>query len=154
MREAGTVGPEERVALRLGAIVRRGDEFLVCVQPRCDAVRLTTETQFVFSALARDSAAFEVVVRDSDGRDVCLGFDESSAGIRTDHFKPDGVTKRVQTDSSAGPHMFVSTSGEEYFWLCDLRPSFAQRFAHRIANNLSRIGLAEFEWQRRQSSGV
>ena len=151
MREFGTIDPQGRIALGLGSIVRRVDEYLLCIQPRCDAVRLKGDIQFVFSALMNKSGELDIVVREIDGHDVCLACNASSAAIRVDRFASDRTSGRVLAAQSGAHHAFTSVAGEEYIWLCDLQPSFAQRFVHRIANNMSRVGLNEFEWQRRQS---
>ena len=95
MREPGTIGCNESVALGLGSIVRHGKEYLLCVQPLCDAMRLRDDTQFVFSALVNESNVLDVVVREIDGQDVGLAFDPSSAAIRVDEFAPDKTSGRV-----------------------------------------------------------
>jgi hypothetical protein len=150
-RERGSVDPEWRARLDLGSIVRAGDEYLVCIQPTCDALRLTEAAQFIFASLSVNGSEFDVVVKNAEGTDVCLKLDAQASRIRTVSFAPDVETGAILSSGAAHDFKFTSVGDEAFVWICDLRTSFAQRFVHRIANNLSRIGLDEFEWQRRHA---
>ena len=153
VREHATVGTAYRAKLDLGSIIMCGNEYLVCIQPSCDAVRLSGATQFIFAELSKDSKTFDVVVRDLKGEDVCLKLNAKACKIRTVKFNPEGSTGIVSSSTDEDGRKFTSIACEaqEFTWICDLKISFAQRFVHRIATNLSRIGLDEFEWQRDQS---
>ena len=153
VREQGHVPSGYRATLSLGAIVRRGEEYFVCIQPTCDAVRLKEATQFLFAALSNDATTFDVMVKDAAGEEIGLRLNTQTSGIRTSIFRPDPNSGTVRSGAENGIQTFVSSSKEEFVWICDLRTSLAQRFVHRIASSMSRIGLDEFEWQRRQSSG-
>jgi hypothetical protein len=150
-REQGSVDPGWRAHLDLGSIVRAGDDYLVCIQPTCDASRLTAPAQFIFATLSINDSAFDVVVRDASGEEACLKLNAQASRIRTVSFAPDLDAGAVLSSIAADDFKFTSVDGEVFVWMCDLRTSFAQRFVHRIANNLSRIGLDEFEWQRRHA---
>jgi len=148
-RERATVPPGWRARLDLGSIVRRGEDYFLCIQPACDALRLNEPTQFIFAALHRDEGAFDLVVKDVAGAEVCLRLETKAANIVTATFAPDGDAKVVLSSLAAEDFAFVASSGEIFAWMADLRVSIALRFVHRIANDLARIGLDEFEWQRR-----
>lgn len=154
VREPSTVASEYQARLDLGSIVKLGDKYLVCIQPSCDALRLSGQTQFIFASLSNETrqGSFDVVIRDLGGIDISLKLNHKASKIRTFSFDPDETTKTVSTSIDNGVRKFTSTSGEAFIWICDLRTSFAQRFVHRIASDLSRIGLDEFEWQRLRSS--
>ena len=150
-REQVLVDPDYRAKLSLGSIVREEDEYLVCIQPSCDALRLEKPTQFIFASLSIDPSSFDVIVRNSEGEDIRLKLNAQSSKIRTATFEPDQATGMVLSPVGNPVQTFRSVEDKSFVWMCDLRTSFAQRFVHRIANNLSRIGLDEFEWQRRHS---
>ena len=59
--------------------------------------------------------------------------------MRSAIFSPDPGSGRILSGTDSAIQTFTGTKGEEFVWLCDLRTSLAQRFVHRIANNLSRI---------------
>ena len=153
-RERHIVAPEYSAKLTLGTIVHSNDEYLVCVQPACDAVRLQESTAFVFSRLVIDPNRFDVVVSNPVGTTVCLKLNPRASSVRTIDFAPDAASGTVVSASDSDEQTFVDVSGRRFTWICDLKTSFALRFSHRIANNLSRIGLDEFEWQRRHSPGA
>lgn len=153
-REPGTVSSTYQASLDLGSIVLAQGRYLVCIQPSCDALRLSGETQFIFASLSCDSKwdSFDVVIKNIDDKDVGLKLNPKASKIMTASFCPNSDTGTVSSSIRGGVRKFMSTSGEEFTWICDLRTSFAQRFVHRIASDLSRIGLDEFEWQRSRSS--
>ncbi len=148
-REHATVRADFRAKLDLGAVVRSGQCYLLCIQPRCDAVRLDDPTRFVFAHLTKSDSPFDLIVQDGDS-DVALKLEESVAGLRYYTFDPDPDTRTVL---AATNRRFTDAEGRSFTWLCDLRDPIAQRFVQRIASTLSRIGLDEFEWQRRHAKG-
>jgi hypothetical protein len=150
-RERTTVPPEWVARLDLGSVVKKGDEYFLCIQPACDTLRLTEPTQFIFSALRRDEIAFDLVVRDAGGAEICLRLETKASKISVATFTPDPGTGTVLSKPQAEDYALEAASGEIFAWIADLRASTALRFAHRVANDLARIGIDEFEWQRRFS---
>ena len=153
-RERHRVAPDYRAKLTLGTIVRSEDEYLICIQPVCDAVRLQNPTAFVFSPLVVDTNRFDVVVSDPVGTTVCLKLNARVSAVRTIDFGPDADTRTVVSVPDSDGQAFVGVLGRKLTWICDLKTSFALRLSHRVAENLSRIGLDEFEWQRRHAPGA
>ena len=148
-REQALVSPDYRPKLDLGSVVRSDQRYLLCIQPRCDAVRLNDSTRFVFAHLTKSDSRFDLVVQDGDS-DVALKLEESVAELRHYTFEPDPVTRTVL---AATDRCFTDAKGRSFTWLCDLRGPIAQRFLQRVASSLSRIALDEFEWQRRHAKG-
>lgn len=151
-RDPQTVESDYRATLDFGSVVTSKGSYFVCIQPSCDALRLSKETQFIFAACSEGQESFDVVVKNPEGNDVCLKLNPKACEIRTVSFAPSEGSGTVLTSmDDKRVRKFTSTSKEEFTWICDLRIVFAQRFVHRIASDLSRIGLDEFEWQRRLS---
>ena len=151
VRESATCGIGWVPRLGLGTIVKNGEGYLICIQPLCDAVRLKGPTQFIFAPLTIDPAKFDVVVKSPEGVDTCLRLGAQASLIRTVTFAPDPRLGVIQASKKGDSRVFTGSEAQECVWIADLRTSFAQRMVHRIATNLSRIGLDEFEWQRRHS---
>ena len=128
VKDHNTMVQDERATLTLGSIVRRGEEYLLCIQPVCDSVRLTEETHFVFTFLEKATderpGPLDVVVKEMDGREVCLHFSEKSTAVRTRIFAPDETVRRVVSVAKNPGYVFVDTDGEECTWICELRRSF------------------------------
>ena len=150
-REQALVDSNYHARLDLGSILQAEAGYFLCIQPSCDTLRLEGPTQFIFASLSINDSTFDVVVRNSEGEDICLRLDTKASMIQTFTFDPDESTRTVLSETDKDGQTFKSTSGELFTWVCDLKRFFAQRFVHRIASDLSRIGLDEFEWQRRHS---
>ena len=156
IREPLTVARDYQAQLSLGTVVKRTDtdEYLICIQPLCDALRLSIATPFIFASLSIDDDMFNVVVRDLVGsKDIRLKLDSKASKIQSVEFEPDPEARRVLSSSNSACRAFKSTTQQEFIWICDLRIPIAQRFVHLIASDLSRIGLDEFEWLRRHARG-
>ena len=72
IREQGHVPSGYRATLSLGTIVSVGEEYFVCIQPACEAVRLEGPTKFLFAALFDDVTSFDVMVKDAAGEEIGL----------------------------------------------------------------------------------
>ena len=156
IREPLTVARDYQAQLSLGTVVKRTDtdEYLICIQPLCDALRLSIATPFIFASLSIDDDMFNVVVRDLvSSKDIRLQLDSKASKIQSVEFEPDPEARRVLSSSNSACRAFKSTTQQEFIWICDLRIPIAQRFVHLIASDLSRIGLDEFEWLRRHARG-
>ncbi len=146
-----------RPRLELGTVVATdGDEYYVCLQPVCDSVRLVPETAhpFIFSACEKNDGEFDLVVLNKNGSNVCLRFNEQPFKTRLFNLKPtDGGEIRAKT-VAVNQHIFEATADANALnltWIGDLRTPFAMRLAHRVATELSRVGLDEFEWLRKHA---
>ena len=149
-REKALVPANYRAKLDLGSVVRLDRCYLLCIQPRCDAVRLDGPTRFIFAPLLESDSAFDLIVKDGQADEIFLKLDESAARLRHYTFEPDPDTRTVLTSSGDS---FNDVEGRAFGWVCDLRAPIARRFVQRIAASLSRIALDEFEWQRRHAKG-
>ncbi len=139
--------------LTLGTIVKRnvGEEklYYVCIQQKCDSVRLNAERRFLFLPLAPvEQGKFHFVVSD-EGKFIKLKIEDTSYNLKTVKFKPDQDGKFPISKNQNGTYHFTSVYGEEFLWLSDLKDAHAQRIANNYAAKLARVGLDESEWLRR-----
>lgn len=146
-----------RPRLSQGSIIYLGGNYLVCIQPLCDAVRLTEFKSFLFAQLIKkDSTGFDIVVQDLDGRDILLAVDLRPYQLVSIRFGPSqGTHFSAGTRESDGTFTFQpeDQNGEKARWIADLREAHAMRLIQKIASQLSRVGLDEFEWQRKHAEG-
>lgn len=142
--------------LRLGTIVRHQDQYLVCLQPRCDSVRITQDEPRSFPFLP-----FELATeRDSQYEMVVEPPDLDSALVRLRlRIKPHrlvsftfgaGNTGKVEATHSAetGTWAFSDVSDTKFTWVAELKPEFGQRVAVSLASEIARVGLSESEQLR------
>jgi hypothetical protein len=142
--------------LRLGTIVHetRGSksQYLFCMQPLCDSVRLKAERAFPFLPLKAvlDHTSFDFVVADQGAR-VKLALISRPYEVSMVTFKPRGKHREIVATKRRTGRFFKASgaNASTYRWIADLKPEHAQRVANIFAQKISRVGLTESEWVRR-----
>ena len=148
------LGGTER-QLSMGTVIRRiGEESatLLCVTPRCDSVRLTEETSFLFLPLTDPkSKTPQVVIPISKNKHKRMTISMKPSDWRKLEFKPDCKRQCVlaRCGGADKSFKFKDVSGGEYQWIGELKAEFAQSIAQLIAERMSRIPLNKSEWLRR-----
>ena len=154
-----------------GSIIRRRNAevgrwiYSFCVMPVCDSIRLDRSMQFKKGQLVRfpfwNLNENVLLVNQASRRGITLlppGTNEyllvSAGGKSRDMlwlagFQIDEARGQVVSEKSAdGRFLFASDQDVEIEWVAELKPLHAQRIAHDIGQNLSRVGLIEAEWLR------
>ena len=136
-------------------------DFLLCIQPRCDGVRLKDGREFPFLLTtskgipARPKQCLIVRCRPTSGqppqnikllvypfpyRQVMLTFDPGSSA--SDHIQA------VWEDE-----MWVfKHDGKRYEWIADLKDLLAQKLCDLVSTRQGSVGFQEYEWLRRKSN--
>ncbi len=147
---------KKRRQLTMGTIIRRteseSEEFLICVTPKCDSVRLTEQTSFLFLSLSnpkQGTVQIVVPVEENNFRRMSIFMEPSDWRIMD--FEPDSGQQCVLACSDNFDHIFLFQDAKEqkYQWLGELKPEFAQSIAQIIAGKMSRVPLNQSEWLRR-----
>lgn len=139
--------------LQLGTVVLFQNDFMVCVQPRCDSVRIDLAEARTFPFLpliiaGDDDGRHEYTVAHPDGSGLIrLWLQCKPFAIRTFPFKPD-ESRSVRARDVKGRWNFYATGTRRFQWVADLKPEFAQRVAVDLAAELARVGLTESELVR------
>jgi hypothetical protein len=154
--------------LTLGTVIKglKSDTYWVCIQQRCDSVRIVEQRRFLFLPL-------DVIPPESDApyhfiteRGVRLKLHKKPFQLRTIKFYPetgDNVIKATKAGNSyvftpyytagrkdsSGALEYQSEKDETYEWVFDLKDLHAQRIVTEFVSELSRVGLDEAEWLRR-----
>ncbi len=147
--------PSIQPKLTLGTIIKQvsgsKNGYFLCMQAKCDSVRLSSERKFIFLPLypVPNEKKFQFVVEEA-GSFVNLALAKGPFELRTIKFAPSsGFDSIVAQLKNKKIYFFKSIYDEEFLWIADLKDSHAQRAAHRLASKLSRVGLDESEWLRR-----
>ena len=145
--------------LSMGTVVipTEGDEAapLLCVTPRCDSVRLTRTTAFLFLPLTDAKAntpQVVVPVGDNEHRRMTISLNPSqwcSVDLEPESDRQRVLARRKGTDQA---FTFEDVNDGEYRWVGELKAEFAQSIAQAIAVRMSRIPLNQSEWIRRSQS--
>ena len=146
--------------LWLGTAVRRcgksdSEEFLLCMRPRCDSVRIEGTESFLFLPLLIDPkpGKFQLVVRSrSNGptyRRVSVDTDMSRWEMI--EFEPDPTDKVVvaKEKNGAAGYVFTDVHYNRYEWIGELKTEVAHHVGQTLSDTLSRIALDRSEWLRR-----
>lgn len=128
----------------------KSSDYWVCIQPRCDCVRIPSKRVFPFLSLeiSQDDKRFNIVLEEN-GEHIKLVLNDKPYDLKLITFAPrvqdKGMIKARNENSS---YYFINTGRKKYKWIGELRPEHAQRIANEFAANLSRVGLDESEWLR------
>lgn len=141
--------------LTLGTIIKEesSKRFFICIQARCDSVRVREERKFLFLELlvAPQNSKFHFIIED-EKTFVHLRVIKDAFGLRTIKFNPNPNTQTILAQLVDGLYIFESNFGERFIWMADLNEAQSQRIANNYASQLSRVGLDESEWLRRWAS--
>ena len=149
--------PATAPKLTLGTVVRGKEEsgdwrYFMCLQPKCDAVRLKGDTGFPFLKLSisNDSSRFGCVILNAEGDKVYLDVDETPGKLLVLSFTPNSdVGGEVIASHSSGGVCFLDVKGDEYEWVAALKDEHALDVADKVAKKLARPGPNHSEWLRR-----
>lgn len=140
--------------LSLGTVVMSlsTKEYYVCVQQRCDSVRISEGVRnFIFLPLKEKGGKHPILT--DEGK--ALMVDYTSYNIKVFPFKAtDGCV--VARRNANEEYIFVSNKifeddediSEEYRWIVDLKDLHAQRIINAYCAQVYRVGLDESEWLR------
>jgi hypothetical protein len=141
--------------LRLGVFVRdeSADQFMLCMQPVCDSLRLVGDTSFPFLPLNAVEDGFDFVTEALGGLHR-LRLDLRIRSLQMITFRPGlnppGVVE-AEEDKATGAWVFrpLDTNAAQLRWIGELREGWAHMFANRFADSVSRVGMDDSEWARR-----
>lgn len=145
---------DKQKELKLGSILhnKSNDQYLLCIQPICDSVRLKSRRAFIFVEMSiGDSPGHNLshVVFKNDKSMLELIYQPKSYLCCVANFLPDSTSQRVIAKKNQDNELyFEDINGIQYLWIDQLRTSHAQRAVERFASELSRVGLTESEWLR------
>ncbi|ESY09606.1 response regulator receiver domain [Mesorhizobium sp. C386A] len=132
-----------------GKGANRREKYLLCVQPGCDAVRLTETTAFPFCTLVLDEKKFDLLLR-VDGVDKPFRMNRLPRDLVMMSFAPD-TTRKVVTVKKNGKKLRF-TSVDNVFWefVAELRQPENQHFTTLLVGKFNRVALNGSEWLRLQ----
>lgn len=147
--------PEQR-QLTMGTVIQSNEsekeKFLLCVTPKCDSVRLTEKTSFLFLPLSdpkQNTKQVVVPVEGNEYRRMSISMNPSDWYMIG--FEPDSETKCVlaSLDQPRDVFIFTDEGNRKYRWIGELKPELSQSIAQKIAERMSRVPLNQSEWLRR-----
>ncbi|MBN2777113.1 MAG: hypothetical protein JXR36_05700 [Bacteroidales bacterium] len=136
--------------LSLGSVVESSNGiFYVCIQQRCDSVRIESDRRFLFISMEKaDNNKFDFITQSG----IKLKLNRKSYDIRTIVFKETDEkiiqAKDIDGEYFFSPKYYKSDGDERLKWIFELKDLHAQRIVANYCAELSRVGLDESEWLR------
>ena len=143
--------------LHLGTILyieggEQGDQFFLCMRPKCDSLRLNdVETFHLLPLMEPIDGTTQLVIRTMRRPDeykrlsVCTNASRwSLIKFASDQDRQCVVAKREQDD-----FYFYDCDDIRYLWLGELKADVAQGIIQRFASELARVAVNNSEWLRR-----
>lgn len=143
--------------LTLGTVVKSSineNNYYICIQQRCDSVRIQKgkERKFLFIPLTVSTEKFDILTPDG----IKLKRNKESFSIRTIKFICSNDYGVVLAEKNGDEYMFqqmYNTATDEHFlWVFDLKDLHSQRIITEYTSQLSRVGVDDSEWHRKQLS--
>ena len=144
--------------LTLGTVLSfldsKGTSYFLCLQPKCDSVRLQGRTGFPLLPLtvqdnAQGNARFRMVLMDSSQHWLYFDYSPKPRDLVIRNFDPDPYPPgEVIASKCAEEFFFKDSGGSEYTWVAEMKDEQALRVAAELATSLSRPGPNDAEWLR------
>ena len=141
---------QKRPMLTLGTIIKNisSNLYYICMQQRCDSVRIQGERRFLFLPLEQNEEHYSIIV----SKESKFRINESSYDLKTIKFRANNDEQAIYAvKNDNGKYLFTSIHQEKYEWVVDLKEMHAQRIVNNYCAQLSRVGLNESEWLRLQA---
>ena len=149
--------------LTIGTVLRTGKPkeraFFLCLQPKCDSVRLDTRTGFPLVPLIPLGEAevggngedLRLVVESEPDQWEHFGIETKPSDLIIRFFEPDSAQGGEVLASREGLEgfFFADVDDEQYWWIAEMKDEHALKVAGEIASALARPGPNDSEWLRR-----
>ena len=155
--------PGQRLRLTIGTVVyseeRDNHQYLLCLQPKCDSVRLGPASGFPFLPLAtveddKRAMSYHLVVKNQNGEwGERLGIipKPSELIVRSFEAGPNPPGEVLAAEDGRREFYFEDVAGTRYRWVAEMKEEHAFRVAGAVASALTRPGPNDAEWLRRAS---
>lgn len=136
--------------LALGTILCNGNDYVLCMMPKCDSVRIPAGARvFPFLNLHKvgGQAKFNLVIK---WKDQFVKFDVQAMGhhlVTLNFDAPKGFVEGARNQSGAFEFLNKVNGNQtkRYQWVTELKEGKALQFAQVLSGQLNRIGLDDFE---------
>ncbi|WP_306331966.1 response regulator receiver domain [Vibrio injensis] len=150
------IGDEYTPNLSLGTVVKSSvdNNYYICIQQRCDSVRLYTgdHRRFLFLSLSEvTDKSFDFLTPAG----VKLKVNKGTYALRTVKFNGSEsgsvLSELVEDKRIFYPTHHSAQIPEAFEFVVELKDMYAQKIIEEYSGSLSRVGLDEPEWVRRYS---
>ena len=148
----GVCAPNLTLGTILVSKINKNENFWICLQPRCDSVRIFDKTAFPIIPMEEvddNTKEFEIVVKHR-GKPVLLKVGKKVPQLQMLTFQPTDLSQGFVAAKRCGSYWkFESECGASFEWIDELKDAHAQKIVVEFAEQFSRIGVNDSEWVRR-----
>jgi hypothetical protein len=126
---------------------------LLCMQPRCDSVRLKESISFPMQKVSMGGNTFNIVIQDAQKHIKDAWVSLKPMDTTMIEFQPDHTRQGVLGLRDGERYLFNDASGRSWMWLGDLKEMKAQRWAIDLGSRILGIGLDDMELLRLAGDG-
>ena len=154
--------PGQRPRLTIGTVLyseeHDGRQYLLCLQPKCDSIRLDSASGFPFMPLEivqgdNTKMSFLLAVETQESEWARLGITPKPSELIVRLFKPGSNPpgEVLAVEKEQGTFYFKDVDQKMYRWIAEMKDEHAFRVAGAVASALARPGPNDAEWLRRAS---
>ena len=135
------------------------DRYFLCLQPKCDSVRLPASTGFPLIPLIpledvevkSQGTSLRLVLETSKDQWKDFGIKPKPSELSIRFFKPSSNPpgEVVATEMENGGFFFEDNEGRKYRWMAEMKDEHALGIAGEVASALARPGPNDAEWLRK-----
>ena len=148
--------PGQPPRLTMGAILyKKKDErrqYLLCLQPKCDSIRLDDASGFPLIPLepVQDGDRFRLVVETGKDEWERLDITPKPSALIVPSFRPGSNPpgEVLASREESGRFYFEDVNEDRYWWIAEMKDEHALRVAGEVASALARPGVDDAEWLR------
>ena len=129
--------------------------YWLCLQPRCDSVRITGFRKFPMAPLQPKNGAteeFEIVVKHRESWKLLKISLKPHELQMIEFVANDSESGRVLASEYDEGWQIASGTGQPFEWVAELKDEHAQRFVNGFTGEFSRVGVNQAEWVRRSGT--
>lgn len=144
----------DKTKCKISCDCNKVNKYYLCIQPRCDSVRIAEDTPLLFVPLKdieieneKEKHKINISFYDEKEKNNKILVFDNVSDIVLKKFKITQERVYANIDSN-GNFIFQAINGDKYRWVADLKFSFAQRIIEQISHIFSRVGVDHYEWFR------
>ena len=151
-------GSPPRLTIGVILFTTNGDcrQYLLCLQPKCDSIRLEKTSGFPLIPLVtvqngnKKEMSLRLVVATGNGQWEELGITPKPSQLVMRSFKPGSNPpgEVLAIEQAPGKFYFEDIDGNRYWWTAEMKDEHALKVAGTVASALARPGPNEAEWIR------
>jgi hypothetical protein len=137
-----------------GTTVSGKDEYWICIQPKCDSLRIPQDENmylgrsFLFLNLSKVDNGGEII----SNTNLRFKFNYDISKAKQYMFRPVKNGTISVRGEEPNKWFFLDSFGRRFEYICELKNDFVQSISNNFASQISRVAVNHSEWLRLNAS--